>query len=104
MNVTIEWHRDQFNVAVSSALGKDPFVTIVGCRIVNGSKGEFISPPATKGKNDKWWNHARFSDEFQSVVLKLAKESRPMEEVPESYGGGIDPNDDIPFMPRHWLD
>lgn len=32
--------------------------TIYGCRMVEGKNGEFISFPARKGKDGKYYNHA----------------------------------------------
>lgn len=33
-------------------------VTIYGCMIVDGKDGEFVSFPARKGKDGKYYNHA----------------------------------------------
>lgn len=78
MKVTVEWHNDQFNVNVASAEGRDPFISIKGCRIANGSKGEFVSWPATKNANSgKWWNHVWGSEQFNDVVLSTARASQP---------------------------
>lgn len=70
MHITIEHHRDQFNVSLSSAQGKEPFLTIKGCRVVDGSKGRFVSWPAKKLDSGKWWNHVYASEGFQTAVLQ----------------------------------
>ena len=75
MHISIEHHRDQFNVALSSASGKEPFITIKGCRVVDGSKGRFVSWPAKKLESGKWWNHVYASEGFQAAVLKALDES-----------------------------
>lgn len=80
MHIQTTWHGSQFNIELASQAGKDPFLIIRGCRIVNGSKGEFISMPSTKNESTgKYWNHAIASDEFQKVVLELAKKNIPQE-------------------------
>ena len=33
-------------------------VSIYGCKVVEGSKGDFISFPSHKGKDGKYYNHA----------------------------------------------
>lgn len=82
MKITIEHHDDQFNLQLSSREGEDPFLTIFGCRVKDGSKGRFISWPARKNESTgKWWNHVRSSDKFTEAVLKeydaAAPKSRP---------------------------
>lgn len=104
MEILIKWFDGKypsFNVALASKPGNDPFLEIKGCRLAKGKDGEFVSPPSTKGNNDKYWNHAYFSKEFAEVILKKAKESQPTEkpEVKKSTaGGGFDDFDsNIPF-------
>jgi DNA-binding cell septation regulator SpoVG len=93
VHIGINWHGQQFNIELSSQHGKDPFLTVRGCRIVNGSKGEFISMPSTKNEaTGKYWNHAIASDAFQKTVLELAKASQPQESRKAS-----DIEDEIPF-------
>lgn len=64
-----------FNVALSSAEGKEPFVVIKGCRIANGRNGEFVSWPSTKKDDGKYWNHVYASEGFAQAVLAEAKKS-----------------------------
>ena len=75
MHITIEHHRDQFNVSLSSAQGKEAFLVIKGCRIKDGDKGRWISFPAKKLDSGKWWNHVYASEGFQAAVLKAYDES-----------------------------
>jgi DNA-binding cell septation regulator SpoVG len=88
MKITIEHfpgERPQFNVCLASGEGKEPFLTIKGCRIVEGSKGPFISWPATKNeKTGKYWNHVYGSDAFAAEVMK------------EAHKGATKHNDDQP--------
>jgi hypothetical protein len=96
MNVTIEWFSDQFNVNLSSKEGADAFLSIKGCRIVEGSKGPFVSYPATKNQSTgKYWNHVWGGEKFNAVVLSKALESKPGKQARSGGGGGDD--SDIPF-------
>lgn len=105
MHVSVKWFKDQFNIEIASKEGKDPAVTIRGCRVVSGKDGDFIGYPATKNDNTgKWWNHASGSDDFNDYVLQLAQESKPREAPRPSKsndrnsgGAPADFEDDIPF-------
>lgn len=101
MNIVITWHGDQFNVELASKEGAEAFLSIKGARIVNGSKGEFVSWPATKNQTTgKYWNHVWASDRFNAVVLPKALESQPKapsrRQAAPAGGGGSD-DSDIPF-------
>jgi len=69
--------RPQFNVQLAAKEGKEEFLTIKGCRIVDGSKGPFVSWPATKGSNDRYWSHVWASEAFAAAVLEKAQEAMP---------------------------
>lgn len=100
MEISIKWFDGQypsFNVGIASKEGKEPFVEIKGCRIVQGKDGEFVAPPSTKGKNDKYWNHAYFSKDFSAVVLEKAKESQPQKHAPVKQQSNDPFYDDVPF-------
>ena len=101
MNVTIEWHGDNFNVGLASKEGREPFLSIKGCRIVDGSKGAFVSYPAKKNESTgKYWNHVWASEDFNAVVLAKAQESRPQKAAKPAQsrsGGGGGDDSDIPF-------
>ena len=81
MKITVQWiagERPQFNVSLASAEGKEAFLDIKGCRIVDGSKGPFVSWPATKNeKSGKWWNHVYGSEAFNLAVIEAAEAARP---------------------------
>jgi hypothetical protein len=78
MHVITTWHGDQFNVELASKEGAEPFLSVKGCRIVEGSKGAFVSYPATKNATTgKWWSHVWGGEKFNAVVLSKAQESMP---------------------------
>jgi DNA-binding cell septation regulator SpoVG len=83
MQIRIEWFKGNhpsFNVHVSSKDGAEPFIVVKGARIVNGSKGEFVSWPATKNETTgKYWSHVYGSEKFNEAVLKAAKETLPLQ-------------------------
>ncbi len=71
MHITIETYEKSFNVCLSSKAGLEPFLTIKGCRIVDGAKGPFVSWPATKSERaGKYWNHVWANDKFQQAVIE----------------------------------
>lgn len=47
-------------------------ITLNGCRIAEGSKGEFISFPSWKDKENKYHPYSRitFSDEESTLIIK----------------------------------
>ena len=52
-------------------------VTIYGCKVVEGSKGDFISFPSHKGKDGKYYNHAwvKLSDEDSKNIIAQVEEA-----------------------------
>ena len=98
MHISTQWFGNSFNIELASQAGKEPFLTVRGCRIVNGAKGEFISMPSTKNEQTgKYWNHAIASDAFQKTVLELAKVSQPQQEQRKPTSQYSDIDDSIPF-------
>lgn len=94
MNIIITHHGDQFNVELSSKEGAEPFLSIKGCRIVEGQKGPFVSYPATKNQTTgKWWSHVWASDKFNQAVLEKVQASIPAKGAPRLRPD----NEDIPF-------
>jgi len=85
---------DKFNVSLHTAAGKDAFLTIRSCRMMNGKSGPFVSWPATKNeKTDKWWNHVISSKEFSAAVLAEVVKSAP----PKGKPMAGDDDDGPPF-------
>ena len=104
MKITTTWFTDNFNVDLAASEGREPFLSIKGCRIVSGSKGEFVSWPARKNEQTgKWWNHVWGSEAFSQVVLEEAKKSQPQRDT-RTLGErkrGVEPrmddDDKVPF-------
>ena len=86
MHISIEWFDGkfpQFNVSLAGAPDREPFLTIKGCRIVDGAKGRFISWPATKNeKTGKYWNHVWAGEAFAAAVLAEAEKTQPRSDAP----------------------
>lgn len=77
MKISIEHHNDQFNVSLSSKEGAQPFLTVKGCRVVEGRNGKFVSWPARKLESGKYWNHVWVSEGFATAVLDAYEASAP---------------------------
>lgn len=80
MHIEIEWKDGKFpkfNVSMHKAAGAEPFFVVKGCRIVQGRNGEFVSWPAEKGGDGKWYSHCYASEPFATHVLTLAKAALP---------------------------
>lgn len=90
MKITIEHHNDQFNVALSSGEGKEPFLTIKGCRVKDSDRGRFISFPARKLDSGKWWNHVYASEGFQAAILAELDKGQPKRRASRD-------DEDVPF-------
>lgn len=51
-------------------------VTIYGCRVVESSKGDFVSYPARKGSDDKYYSHAFYKmspEETKETIAQVEK-------------------------------
>jgi DNA-binding cell septation regulator SpoVG len=93
MEISISWHGDNFNVELASKAGKDAFLSIRGCRVVNGSNGPFVSyPPKKNEQTGKYWNHVYGSEKFNAVVLEKAQASQQPAKQPR-----MATDEDIPF-------
>jgi hypothetical protein len=96
MDIQIEWHNDQFNVHLASKPEAEPFLTVKGCRLASGSKGAFVSWPATKNQQSgKWWSHVWGSERFNAAVLEKVQASQPSQTRGRSQRH--DEDGDIPF-------
>jgi hypothetical protein len=58
-----------YDVMLASGEGKEPFLTIKDCKIVEGSKGQFVGFPSRKD-GEKWWPMVYGSDAFQVEVIR----------------------------------
>lgn len=104
MEISIKWFDGQypsFNLILASAPGKDPFLEVKGCKIVDGQNGPFVSYPSRKQDNGKYWNHVYGSEQFNAVVLSKAQATMPAKQAPARRaaggGGGGDDFGEIPF-------
>lgn len=84
MHIQIEHfqgNKPSFNVAISSAEGREPFITIKSCRLVSGAKGDFVSWPATKNESTgRYWQHVWASEAFAAAVLAEAQATMPQQQ------------------------
>lgn len=57
-------------------------VSIYGCNVVAGKKGEFISFPSKKGKDGRYYSHAyiALTDEQQDEIINAVAEKLEDEE------------------------
>jgi DNA-binding cell septation regulator SpoVG len=96
MEINVEWQEGQypsFNLILSSKVGVDPFITIKGCGIMQGSKGEFVKYPSKKLDSGKWFNYIYANDKFNSAVLEKAHAAKKDTKVKTVQ----DIESDIPF-------
>lgn len=98
MKVTIKWtnpEKDGKVRAICNVEVLEKSLTLYGVKIIKGDKGVFAAAPSTKGKDDKYYSSAYFSDEFSKSVIAEAKkdlqkfEAKPKKTEPD--------NDDLPF-------
>lgn len=96
MPIIIKHHdgeRPSFDVGIAKTGVSEPYITIKGCRVVDGQKGRFISWPAKKLDSGKYWNHVYATEDFVRAVLQAHDESRPkLKAAPPQPD-----DDDIPF-------
>lgn len=100
MEISVKWFDGQypsFNLILASGPGKDPFLEIKGCRIVEGQNGPFVSYPSRKQDNGKYWNHVYGSEQFNAVVLSTAQESMPSRRSAPARGRPAHDDDGPPF-------
>lgn len=93
MKIVIEHRERDFNVGLTSKEGAEPFLIVRGCRVMDGSKGRFVSWPSRKTESGKWWSHCYSSDAFTQAVLKEYDATLP--KVPAGDKAYAD--SDIPF-------
>lgn len=96
MHITAQWFNDQFNFSLHSKEGSDAFLTVKGCRIVDGKEGPFVGFPATKNAKGEWWRHVWGSDAFQAALIKTANAAKPSQKA-QSKAPMADMEDDVPW-------
>lgn len=51
----------------------DNGIELKDCKIVSGSKGSFVSGPARKGSDGKWYAHIYFPTDVSDAIVALAE-------------------------------
>jgi DNA-binding cell septation regulator SpoVG len=64
-----------YTVSLASSAGKEPFMSIKDCKLIEGSKGAFVGFPSRKDDKDKWWPMVWANDAFQVEVVKAMRAS-----------------------------
>lgn len=74
------------SIITFSLLGKG--LGLYNLKIVNGSRGEFIAMPATKGTDGNYYNQfaVYFSDDDAARIIGVVKDKLPKEEAPAASG------------------
>ena len=83
-----------YDVMFATAEGKEPFVTIKDCKLVDGSKGQFVGTPSRKDDKDKWWPMVYMSDACQAEVIKAMNAAAPADT--RTHGKRV-ADEDVPF-------
>lgn len=81
MKITVTWFRDLFNINLANG-DKPEFLSIKGCRLKSGERGDFVAWPSQKKDDGTYWRHVWGSDEFQAAVIREAKKSQPQDAKP----------------------
>jgi DNA-binding cell septation regulator SpoVG len=101
MKITATWFPGKypsFNLGLHTTEDSEEFLSIKGCRIVEGDKGPFVAYPYSKKPDGNYWRHAWGSNAFNEAVLKIALKDRPSpEQRPKSKTGSDDLESDAPF-------
>lgn len=77
------WNDGSVTFALNLQVATKRWVTIYGCRIVEGKDGSFISFPSRKGGDGKYYSHAylRLTQEEQDEIIQAALEGLEEEDV-----------------------
>ena len=70
-----------YDVMLATAEGKEPFLTVKDCMVIDGSKGRFVSFPARKDNKDKWWPMLYASDAFKVELIKAMDAATPKQDT-----------------------
>ena len=95
MFISIEHHDGKypsFNINLHSEEGAEAFLSIKGCSIKTGGKGEFLSYPARKKEDGTWWKHVWGNDKFNASIIKKAQQDKPVAKAKPKLD-----DDDLPF-------
>ena len=99
MKISVEWRDSKFptfSLMLASKEGAEPFLTIKDCRIVDGSKGKFVSWPAKKMDSGKYFSYCYASEAFQSAVMAAAEAAQPKQQ-PKKPQTSMNDDEDLPW-------
>lgn len=79
------WDNGGTSFAIDFVLEGGRKLTVYNCRVVDGEKQNFISFPARKGKDGKYYSYAyiRLTDEEQEEIIQAALEAAEDEDNEE---------------------
>lgn len=100
MKLTAKWFDGKypsFNLDIASSEGREPFLTIKDCKIIEGPKGAFVGWPSRKDDNGKWWRHVYASEGFQVAVIEEARKTQPSGKPAAKPAARPVDDDEIPF-------
>ena len=70
-----------YTVRLHTAEGRDPFLEVKDCKLIEGSKGRFVGFPARKDDKDKWWPYLYASEAFQAEIIKAMDAATPKQDT-----------------------
>lgn len=78
MKVSVKWSESgkTFAINIAKKEGEKEFLSIKGCSIREHEGKEFVSFPATKLDDGKWFRYAWGDESFTNHVVKLANEGK----------------------------
>lgn len=73
---SVKEFEDSIVFALDVEIAEDRVLTIYNCRIVAGDRGNFISFPARKGKDGKYYGYVflKLSDKEQEEIIEAVME------------------------------
>ena len=86
----------RFSIEFAKSVDDDSFYVIKSNRIVDGSKGRFISGPSFKPEDGDWINFTYAEKNFQDYIIGLVDDATVVQQ-PVQGGEPFDPDADLPF-------
>ena len=77
VEVKIEPSKSGKTFGVALVKGDKVLLVVKGCKLANGSNGQFVSGPSAKMDDGTWFNYLFMDKAFSDYVTKLAIESMP---------------------------
>ena len=85
-----------FGLAFHKPGNDKPLFVIKGCRLVGGQNGMFVSGPASKMNDGKWFNYLFMDKAFGEFVTKEVEKVAPKPSANTSTQNSDD-SSDVPF-------